>query len=176
MTDSHQQRHAELAKDIRRHDRAYYVEAQPTVSDREYDQLYRELLDLEAAHPELRTPDSPSQRVGGEPIDGFETVRHAVPMMSLDNTYSQEEVREFVERVQKLLPGESLDWVVEPKADGIAISLRYEEGQFTVGPPAAMALPAMTSRRTCAPSVAFRSDSSRLDKRMPPPCSRRAVR
>ena len=133
MTDSHQQRHAELAKDIRRHDRAYYVEAQPAVSDREYDQLYRELLDLEAAHPELRTPDSPSQRVGGEPIDGFETVRHAVPMMSLDNTYSQEEVREFVERVQKLLPGESLDWVVEPKADGIAISLRYEEGQFTVG-------------------------------------------
>ena len=122
-----------MADEIRRHDRAYYVEAQPTVSDREYDQLYRELLDLEAAHPELRTPDSPSQRVGGEPIDGFETVRHAVPMMSLDNTYSQEEVREFVERVQKLLPGESLDWVVEPKADGIAISLRYEEGQFTVG-------------------------------------------
>ena len=133
MTDSPQQRHAELADEIRRHDRAYYVEAQPTVSDREYDQLYRELLDLEAAHPELRTPDSPSQRVGGEPIDGFETVRHAVPMMSLDNTYSQEEVHEFVERVQKLLPGESLDWVVEPKADGIAISLRYEEGQFTVG-------------------------------------------
>ncbi|MED6326614.1 MAG: NAD-dependent DNA ligase LigA, partial [Verrucomicrobiota bacterium] len=116
-----------------RHDRAYYVEGQPTVSDREYDQLYRELLDLEVAHPELRTPDSPSQRVGGEPIDGFETVHHAVPMMSLDNTYSQEEVREFVERVQKLLPGESLDWVVEPKADGIAISLRYEGGQFTVG-------------------------------------------
>ena len=133
MTDTPQQRHAELADEIRRHDRAYYVEAQPTISDREYDQLYRELLDLEAAHPELRTPDSPSQRVGGEPIDGFETVRHAVPMMSLDNTYSQEEVREFVERVQKLLPGESLDWVVEPKADGIAISLRYEEGQFTVG-------------------------------------------
>ena len=122
-----------MADEIRRHDRAYYVEAQPTVSDREYDQLYRELLDLEAAHPELRTPDSPSQRVGGEPIDGFETVRHAMPMMSLDNTYSQEEVREFVERVQKLLPGESLDWVVEPKADGIAISLRYEGGQFTVG-------------------------------------------
>ena len=64
MTDSPQQRHAELADEIRRHDRAYYVEAQPTVSDREYDQLYRELLDLEAAHPELRTPDSPSQRVG----------------------------------------------------------------------------------------------------------------
>jgi len=133
MTDTPQQRHTVLAEEIRRHDRAYYVEAQPTVSDREYDQLYRELLDLEAAHPQLRTADSPSQRVGGEPIDGFETVLHAVPMMSLDNTYSQKEVSEFVERVQKLLPGEPLDWVVEPKADGIAISLRYEEGRFTVG-------------------------------------------
>ena len=133
MTDIPQQRHTVLAEEIRRHDRAYYVEAQPTVSDREYDQLYHELLDLEAAHPQLRTSDSPSQRVGGEPIDGFETVLHAVPMMSLDNTYSQEEVREFVERVQKLLPGEPLDWVVEPKADGIAISLRYEKGRFTVG-------------------------------------------
>ena len=93
MTDSPQQRHAELADEIRRHDRAYYVEAQPTVSDREYDQLYRELLDLEAAHPVLRTPDSPPTRWLGESIDGFETVCHAVPMMSLDNTYSQEEVR-----------------------------------------------------------------------------------
>ena len=133
MTDSLGQRHAELAEVIRRHDRAYYVEVQPTISDHDYDQLYRELLELEAAHSELRTPDSPSQRVGGEPIEGFETVRHAVPMMSLDNTYSQEEVSEFVERVQKLLSGESLDWVVEPKADGIAISLRYEDGQFAVG-------------------------------------------
>ncbi len=133
MPDTTQQRHAVLAEAIRRHDRAYYVEAQPAVSDREYDQLYRELLDLEAAHPELRTPDSPSQRVGGAPTDGFETVRHVLPMMSLDNTYSQEEVREFVVRVQKLLPGEPLEWLVEPKADGVAISLRFENGLFTRG-------------------------------------------
>ena len=133
MPDTPQQRHAALAEEIRRHDRAYYVEAQPAVSDRDYDKLYRELLDLEAAHPELRTDDSPSQRVGGAPIDGFETVRHALPMMSLDNTYSQEEVREFVGRVQKLLPGESLEWLVEPKADGVAISLRFEDGLFTLG-------------------------------------------
>ena len=133
MPDTPQQRHAALAEEIRRHDRAYYVEAQPAVSDRDYDKLYRELLDLEAAHPELRTADSPSQRVGGAPIDGFETVRHALPMMSLDNTYSQEEVREFVGRVQKLLPGESLEWLVEPKADGVAISLRFEDGLFTLG-------------------------------------------
>ncbi|MDP6252445.1 MAG: NAD-dependent DNA ligase LigA [Verrucomicrobiota bacterium] len=133
MPDTTQQQHAVLAEAIRRHDRAYYVEVQPAISDQEYDRIYRELLDLEAAHPELRTNDSPSQRVGGAPIDGFETVRHAVPMMSLDNTYSQEEVREFVVRVQKLLPGEPLDWVVEPKADGIAISLRFENGLFTIG-------------------------------------------
>ena len=133
MTDSPQQRHAALAEEIRRHDRAYYVEAQPTISDRDYDKLYRELLDLELAQPQLRTADSPSQRVGGVPIDGFETVRHAMPMMSLDNTYSQEEVRDFVVRVQKLLPGEPLEWLVEPKADGVAISLRFEDGLFTLG-------------------------------------------
>ena len=133
MTDAKEQLHAELAEEIRRHDRAYYVDAKPTISDREYDQLYRELIELEKVHPELRMPDSPSQRIGGEPIEGFDTVRHAVPMMSLDNTYSQEEVREFVDRVQKLLPDELLDWVVEPKADGIAISLRYEAGQFNIG-------------------------------------------
>ena len=103
------------------------------VSDAEYDRLYRELLDLEAAHPELRTPDSPSQRVGGAPISAFQPARHSVPMMSLDNTYSQEEVREFVARVQKLLPGEPLEWVVEPKVDGVAVSLRYEAGLLVLG-------------------------------------------
>ena len=176
MTDSPQQRHAELADEIRRHDRAYYVEAQPTVSDREYDQLYRELLDLEAARPELRTPDSPSQRVGGEPIDGFETVRHAVPMMSLDNTYSQEEVREFVERVQKLLPVNRLTGWLNRRPTVSRSACVTRGGSSPLVPPAVMVLPAMTSRRTCAPSVVFRSDSSRLDKRMPLPCSRRAVR
>ena len=80
-----------------------------------------------------KPPTLPSQRVGGAPIDGFETIRHAVPMMSLDNTYSQEEVRDFVDRVQKLLPGEPLEWLVEPKADGVAISLRFEDGLFTLG-------------------------------------------
>ena len=133
MPATSEQRHAELVEEICRHDRAYYAEAQPTISDHNYDQLYRELLDIEAAQPELRTSDSPSQRVGGEPIDGFNTTRHAVPMMSLDNTYSQEEVREFVVRVQKLLPDEHLEWLVEPKADGVAISLRFENGLFTLG-------------------------------------------
>jgi len=126
-------RHVQLVAEIRRHDRAYYVLAQPKISDRDYDRLYHELLDLEKNFPDLATPDSPSRRVGGEPLKEFKPVRHAVPMMSLENTYSQEELRDFVKRVQKLLPDEKLEWVVEPKVDGVAVSLRYEDGQFIVG-------------------------------------------
>ena len=128
-----QARHAQLAGDIRRLDHAYYVEDIPAISDREYDGLYHELLALEKSFPALATPDSPSQRVGGAPLGEFQSVRHAVPMMSLDNTYSQEDVREFVNRVQKLLPGEPLAWVVEPKVDGLAVNLRYEADRFTLG-------------------------------------------
>src|SRR2546426_10165585 len=102
-------RHGELADEIRKHDYAYYVEAKPVISDFEYDQLYRELLDLEKQFPELTTPDSPSQRVGGKPLSEFKPSHHLEPMMSLDNTYSQDEVRGFVERVQKLVPGEILE-------------------------------------------------------------------
>jgi DNA ligase (NAD+) len=126
-------RHAHLAAEIRAHDHAYYVLASPSITDQAYDRLYRELLDLETAFPDLCTPDSPSQRVGGKPVSEFKSYQHAVPMMSLDNTYSEEELRSFVNRVQKLLPGEKLDWVVEPKVDGLAISLRYENGVFAVG-------------------------------------------
>jgi DNA ligase (NAD+) len=125
--------HAQLVEEIRRHDYAYYVLAQPTISDREYDRLYHELLDLEKAFPQLATPDSPTQRVSGQPLKEFKPVQHRQPMLSLDNTYSQEEVREFVNRVQRLLPDEKLDWLVEPKIDGVAINLRYERGVFTCG-------------------------------------------
>ncbi|MBI4324384.1 MAG: NAD-dependent DNA ligase LigA, partial [Chloroflexi bacterium] len=127
------QRHAELAGQIRAHDHAYYVLARPVISDQEYDRLYRELLDLERQFPELATPVSPSQRVGGRPLTEFKSVPHRTPMLSLDNTYSREEVREFVARVQRLLPGEPLDWIVEPKVDGVAVNLRYEQGRLTVG-------------------------------------------
>lgn len=134
MTPSQaQSRHAALVEEIRRHDYAYYVLAQPTISDQAYDRLYHELLDLESQVPELATPDSPSQRVGGQPLKQFGSVRHLQPMYSLDNTYSQAELREFVARVQRLLPGEALDWTVEPKIDGLAINLRYEKGLFTCG-------------------------------------------
>jgi DNA ligase (NAD+) len=126
-------RHAHLSDEIRRHDHAYYVEAKKIISDFEYDQLYKELCDLEKEFPKLVTADSPSQRVGGEPLSEFKSVRHSVPMMSLDNTYSEEEIRAFVKRVQKLLPDEKFEWVVEPKVDGVAISLRYENGVLVTG-------------------------------------------
>jgi DNA ligase (NAD+) len=126
-------RHAQLVEELRRHDYAYYVLAQPTISDHEYDRLYHELLDLEKQFPELVTPDSPTQRVSGQPLKEFKQVQHLQPMLSLDNTYSQEDVRDFVNRVQKLLPEQKLEWIVEPKVDGVAINLRYEQSVFTCG-------------------------------------------
>ncbi|MCS1410961.1 MAG: DNA ligase [Verrucomicrobia subdivision 3 bacterium] len=126
-------RHRDLCEQVRKHEHAYYVLSQPTISDHEYDRFYRELQDLEAEFPNLVTPESPTQRVGGEPISGFASVRHLVPMMSLDNTYSQGELRGFIKRASKLLPEEQLDWTVEPKVDGVALSLRYENGKFVMG-------------------------------------------
>ncbi len=128
-----QKRVADLREQIRRHDYLYYVEAKPEISDRDYDNLYAELKKLEEQHPGLITPDSPTQRVGGQPLKEFKSVRHSVPMMSLDNTYSTEELREFDNRVRKLLPNEKIEYVLEPKIDGVSISVRYENGKFTVG-------------------------------------------
>src|SRR5437899_11341896 len=125
--------HEQLVEEIRQHDHAYYVLAQPTITDQQYDRLYREVIDLETQFPQLVTPESPTQRVGGEPLKAFKPVQHLQPMLSLDNTYSQEEVRDFVNRIQRLLPHETLDWMVEPKIDGVAINLRYEKGAFTCG-------------------------------------------
>ncbi|MCI0379648.1 MAG: NAD-dependent DNA ligase LigA [Gemmataceae bacterium] len=127
------ERVAELRQLIDHHNRKYYVDAQPEISDREFDKLLDELKDLEAKHPELITPDSPSQRVGGAPIEGFVTVRHRQSMLSIDNTYKPEELREFDRRIKKLLSGEPVTYVVELKIDGVAISLSYEGGFFTVG-------------------------------------------
>jgi DNA ligase (NAD+) len=126
-------RHEELSEEIRGHDHAYYVEAKPSITDQAYDRVYRELMDIEQQFPELIAPDSPTQRVGGAPLKSFQPVQHLVPMLSLDNTYSREELGQFVNRVQRFLPGETLDWTVEPKIDGVAISLRYEAGRFVCG-------------------------------------------
>jgi DNA ligase (NAD+) len=126
----------ELREEIRYHNRLYYVEDAPKISDAEYDALYKELEELEAAHPELITPDSPTQRVGGEPLEGFEEVRHAVPMLSLGNARKLEELKEWDARVRRLLgPDEepNLRYVTELKIDGLAVSLRYENGRFVRG-------------------------------------------
>src|SRR3989454_4864232 len=120
----------QLRDEIRKHDRLYYDEATPTISDREYDRLYKELADLEAQFPDLVTPDSPTQRVGGKPLKAFEQVAHLIPMLSLDNTYSEEEVKNFYVRMQRLLPNEKIPVVIEPKVDGVAVSLIYENGRL----------------------------------------------
>ncbi len=117
-----------LRAEIREHDRLYYIEAKPTISDRDYDRLLDELKQLETANPELITPDSPTQRVGGASIEGFEQVAHSRPMYSVDNSYDADDLTKWVER----LP-ESVDsFVVDPKIDGVAISLRYESGQLVL--------------------------------------------
>lgn len=123
----------ELRELVRHHDRKYYVENDPEISDREYDRLLAELERLEADRPDLVTPDSPTQRVGGEPTEGFETVAHAAPMLSLDNTYSADELREFDGRVRGRLPGEGVEYVVELKLDGVSVALRYEDGVLARG-------------------------------------------
>ncbi|HVS71803.1 MAG TPA: NAD-dependent DNA ligase LigA [Phycisphaerae bacterium] len=117
-----------LRDEICYHDELYHVHNRPEISDQEFDALMRRLLELEALHPELITPDSPSQRVGGEPIDAFKSVRHAVRMMSVDNTYDETEVRDFDTRVRKLLGTSDLRYTCEPKIDGVSLSLRYEKG------------------------------------------------
>jgi DNA ligase (NAD+) len=127
---SPESRAAELRKIVQEHNRRYYEEATPTITDQEYDALLRELADLEAAHPELRTPDSPTRHVGGKPLDEFAHVTHRTPMLSLDNTYSEEEVGEWYRRLQKNLPGEEIELIVEPKVDGVAISLLYEHSRL----------------------------------------------
>jgi len=117
-----------LREEIRHHDRLYYVDAAPELTDLEYDKLLSRLQELEAEHPELITPDSPTQRVGGEPVDHLQTVAHRLPMLSIENSYSVEELRKYHERIVKLLPDEPIEWVVELKIDGVAASVRYEDG------------------------------------------------
>ena len=123
-----------LRREIRRHEELYYVHAQPEISDGAFDALMLQLRALEAEHPELVTPDSPTQRVGGRPAEGFVTVRHAVPMLSLDNAYDEADLRAFDERVRKGLGGvDTADYVCELKIDGLSISLLYEHGRLLRG-------------------------------------------
>ena len=130
MSDAAKREIEQLRDKIRYHDRKYYVEAQPEISDRQYDQLIDRLKKLEAAHPELVTSDSPTQRVGDEPVESLNPVEHRVPMLSIDNTYSVEDLRKYGQRIAKLLPDEKIAWVVELKIDGVAVSVTYERGQM----------------------------------------------
>jgi len=123
-----------LRDQLHRHNRLYYIENKPVISDFEFDQLLKKLADLEQRHPEFIVPDSPTQRVGGAPLEGFETVRHSIPMLSLGNSYSREELIEFDDRIKRGLKlSEDIEYVAELKLDGVAVALRYERGRFITG-------------------------------------------
>jgi DNA ligase (NAD+) len=127
------QRAAKLRTDLDAHNYRYYVEDTPAVSDAEYDSLFRELEAIERDYPALATPDSPTQRVGGQPATEFDPVTHRVPMLSLSNAFADEEAEAFDRRVRTTLGVEQVDYAVEPKFDGLAVSLVYEQGRFTLG-------------------------------------------
>ncbi|WKZ14469.1 MAG: NAD-dependent DNA ligase LigA [Candidatus Jettenia caeni] len=136
MTLSIKEKIEQLRNAIQYHDRKYYVENNPEISDYEYDQLIKELKHIEELHPNLITPDSPTQRVGGEPLTHFSTIEHKIPMLSIDNTYSKEELKEFDRRIKRILGIDNdhdIEYVVELKIDGVAVSLFYEQGLFVRG-------------------------------------------
>lgn len=122
-----------LREEIRHHDRLYYVDNKPDISDHEYDALLKKLEKLEKSNPEFIIPDSPTQRVAGEPVGSFAVVEHKAQMLSMDNTYNHDELREFDARVKKNLGGEKYDYVVELKIDGVSVALTYEDGRFIRG-------------------------------------------
>lgn len=127
------ERVADLRERIRYHEERYFVHDAPEISDAQFDALVRELRELEAAHPDLADPDSPTQRVGGHPAEGFETVRHMAPMLSLDNAYSEADLREFHARLLRAAsidPAASPGYVAELKIDGLSIALTYEHGRL----------------------------------------------
>lgn len=140
----------QLRGEIEEHNRRYFEEAAPTISDRKYDELYRELAELEEKFPQFASAESPTRRVGGQPLKQFGQITHRVPMLSLDNTYSEEELMEFYARITRLLPNEKIPVVIEPKVDGVAVSLLYENGQLRYAATRGTERLAMISRKTCA--------------------------
>ena len=126
-------RAAQLREQLNYHNYRYYVLDDPEIPDAEYDRLLRELQDLEEKHPNLVTPDSPTQRVGAEPVAEFGKVRREIPMLSLANAYNEEELADFDRRVREGLEAESMEYNAEPKMDGVAVSLMYRDGLFTQG-------------------------------------------
>ncbi len=124
----------ELRREIEEHNRRYHVLDDPSISDAEYDRLFRRLVELEKEHPELASPDSPTRKIGAPPLEKFSTVQHTVPMLSLNNAMDEEELREFEERIRRFLKhSEPIEYAVEPKIDGLAVELVYLDGKFAVG-------------------------------------------
>ena len=133
-SDSARQEAFELRRQLEEHNHRYYVLDDPLISDADYDLLFRRLVELERDHPELATPDSPTQKVGAPPLEKFATVQHSVPMLSLANAKDADELREFEERIQRFLKrSEAIEYAVEPKIDGLAVELVYVDGKFTIG-------------------------------------------
>lgn len=132
-TRAEQERLAQLKSQIRHHDYLYYIKNRPEISDGEYDRLFRELVDLERAYPELVTPDSPTQRVGAFPLDEFGKVRHEQPMLSLDSLAEPDEVLAFDQRVKRELGTDHIEYTVEPKFDGLSVEMVYDHGTFIRG-------------------------------------------
>jgi DNA ligase (NAD+) len=137
----------ELREEIEQHNYNYFVLNQPTISDAEYDKLLRELQQLEEQFPQFKSPTSPTQRVGAPPQTEFKTVKHSIPMLSLANAFSDDEVREFDARVKKLAEIDKIEYVAEPKFDGLAVELVYEDGSLCSARLAATARPARMSPR-----------------------------
>src|SRR4030042_3614629 len=134
VTETIRKRVDKLREEIEYHNYRYYILDQPEISDAEYDRLMKELEKLEEQYPDLRSPNSPTQRVGASPVEEFEIVRHTIPMLSLANAFDETEARDFDKRVKKFLgTSEEIEYVAEPKFDGLAIELVYERGQFVVG-------------------------------------------
>lgn len=123
----------ELREQIEYHNYRYYVLADPVITDEEYDKLMRELIELEKKYPQLITPDSPTQRIGDKVLDEFRSVQHSEPMLSLDNTYDEDQIREFDDRVKKTIEMQAVEYVAELKIDGVSVALRYENGKFVLG-------------------------------------------
>ena len=151
-----EKRIGELRSEITLHDYRYYVEDEPSIPDAEYDRLMRELQALEADFPDLVTPESPTQRVGGKPMEGFATVRHETPMLSLANAFSNEEIERFHDRVIRGLETDHADYVAEPKLDGVAISLLYENGRLKRAATRGTAQRGRMSRQMPGPSPPYR--------------------
>ena len=150
-----------LRNEIRRHDHLYYVKDRPEISDSQYDRLFRELVELEQAHPELVTPDSPSQRVGAPPLQELIKVPHEQPMLSLDSIVDESEVLAFDQRMKRELEALSIEYSAEPKFDGLSVELVYDQGVFTRGSTRGDGTTGKTSPSIFAQSVPCRCNCRR---------------